>query len=51
MDEDEVVVSFDVSSLYTNVPVRESIQLAAERLYSGDLATPPVDKQTFIKLT
>jgi len=50
LDEEEVIVSFDVSSLYTNVPVQEAIQLAAERLYAGDLQAPPVDKDTFIML-
>ena len=50
LDEDEVVISFDVSSLYTNVPVQESIQLAADRLYSGDFQLPPVDKDTFVQL-
>ena len=51
LNEDEEMVSFDVTALYTNVPVKEAIELAAERLYAGDLPIPPVDKQTFIKLT
>ena len=50
LDEDEEVGSFDVSALYTNVPVREAIMMAADRLYAGDLEMPPVDKETFIKL-
>ena len=41
---------FDVTSLYTNVPVREAIEKCADRLYSGDFATPPVSKGTFVKL-
>ena len=49
LEEDEEVVSFDVSALYTNVPVKEAIQLAADRLYAGDIQQPPVDKQTFIE--
>ena len=48
--ENQEVVSFDVSALYTNVPVKEAIQLAADRLYDGTLESPPVDKQTFIEL-
>ena len=36
LDEEEVMISFDVSSLYTNVPVKEAIAQAAERLYEGD---------------
>ena len=50
LDAGEVVISFDVKSLYTNVPVKEAIQEAAERLYCGDVKTPPVDKETFIIL-
>ena len=50
-DDDEVMISFDVSSLYTNVPVIEAIHAAADRLYAGDLQTPPVDKETFILIT
>ena len=51
LDPDEVVISFDVSSLYTNVPVNEAIQDAADRLYSGNFPTPPVSKETFTTLT
>ena len=50
LEEDEVMVSFDVSSLYTNVPVEEAIRDAAEILYAGNVPKPPVDKDTFIKL-
>ena len=48
--EDEEMVSFDVRALYTNVPVKEAIKLAADLLYEGDLEQPPVDKQMFIEL-
>ena len=50
LDEDEVIVSFDVSSLYTNVPVQEAIDVCADLLYSGDHQLPPVDKETFKEL-
>ena len=50
LEDDEVMVSFDVSSLYTNVPVDEAICEAADLPYSGNLTRPPVDKETFIKL-
>ena len=50
LDEGEELVSFDVVSLYTNVPVQEAIHEAAERLYCGEFETPPVSKETFIKL-
>ena len=35
LGEDEEIVSFDVSSLYTNVPVAESIEVCANLLFSG----------------
>ena len=50
LDEDEELVSFDVTSLYTNVPVKESITVCADLLYSGNYKLPPIDKQTFIEL-
>ena len=50
LDPDEIIVSFDVVSLFTNVPVEESILLAADMLYSGKYEEPPVDKDTFIQL-
>ena len=51
LNDDEEMVSFDVSALYTNVPVKEAIEMAADRLYAGDLPVPPVDKETFVTLT
>ena len=50
LDEGEVLISFDVVSLYTNVPVLEAIQEAADRLYCGEFETPPMTKDTFIEL-
>ena len=37
-------VSFDVSSLYTNVPVYEAMEECTNLLYSGSYKKPPVDK-------
>ena len=42
LEEDEVLVSIDVSSLYTNVPVDEAIKEAADILYAGNLTAPPI---------
>jgi len=50
LEEDEELVSFDVVSLYTNVPVLEAIQVCADLLYSGKYKIPPVDKETFVTL-
>ena len=45
LEEDEVIVSFDVTSLYTNFPRREAIDVCTDLLYSGKYILPPVDKQ------
>ena len=50
LDEDEVIVSFDVASLYTNVPVTEAIEVCSDLLFSGKYQLPPVNKPTFKKL-
>ena len=50
LEDDEELISFDVTSLYTNVPVKEAIAECADLLYSGKYELPPVDKQTFIEL-
>ena len=44
------LISFDIVGLFTNVPVEESIMLAAETLYNGKFELPPNDKETFIQL-
>ena len=36
IEEGEVLISFDVVSLYTNVPVQEAIREEADRLYCGE---------------
>ena len=48
LQADEELVSFDVVSLYTNVPVLESINVCADLLFSKCVL--PVDKDTFIEL-
>ena len=50
LEEDEEIISFDVVSLYTNVPVQEAIDTCADLLYSGDYQLPPVEKETFKEL-
>ena len=50
LNEDEIIVSFDVSSLYTNVPVQEAIEHCTDLLFSGNHRKPPVDRETFQKL-
>ena len=50
LDEDDVLISFDVVSMYTFVPVHEAIKEAANWLYSGEFEVSPVSKETFVKL-
>ena len=51
LEQDEVMVSFDVVSLYTNVPVSEAIEVCADLLYSQPVdKLPKVDKETFMIL-
>ena len=33
LDSDGSILSFDVKSLYTNVPLKESVEIAIRRLY------------------
>ena len=47
LEEDEELVSFDVSSLYTNVPVLEAIDVCTDLLYNGKNPAPPMDRETF----
>ena len=50
LNENEILVSFDVTSLYTNVPVQEAIDHCTDLLFSGNYPKPPVDRETFKKL-
>ena len=50
LEKDEILVSFDVVSLYTNVPVLESINICANLLFDKYKIGLPVDKDTFIEL-
>ena len=50
LEDDEEIVSLDVESLFTNVPVHETISFAADLLYSDENYTPDIDKETFVTL-
>ena len=49
LQPEECLISLDVVSLYTNVPVRESIQVCADLLFDTITMTS-MDKETFIVL-
>ena len=42
--------SFDISSLYTNVPLKETMGIYAEALYKDPSSTPPIPQAVFIEL-
>ena len=47
----QILVSFDVVSLFINVPLEEATQIIASYLFDKDNPnTPPTEKHTFIKL-
>ena len=48
--DDSILVSFDVESLFTNVPLEETINIAANLVYDKNENKPPFPKNTFIKL-
>ena len=48
LDDDEVLILIDVKSLYTYVPVEESIGMAADLVYAKD-STPDFSKETFFE--
>ena len=51
LEKDEEVISFDVVSLYTNVPVLEAITVCTDMLYDlPEDQRPAIDKETFITL-
>ena len=48
---DDKLVSFDVKSLYTNIPLKETIGIVADYLYSEDaVCSPPLPKNIFKKI-
>ena len=45
-----LLCSFDISSLFTNVPLDETIEMCADALYQGHLDCPPIPEETFREL-
>ena len=42
--------SFDISSLFINVPMAETIQICADTLYDGDLSPSQFFQEIFMEL-
>ena len=49
LDTDETITSLDVKSLYTNVPLKEAIEIALQKLYSQE-SPPEIHKPTMKRL-
>ena len=47
---DSILCSFDVCSLFTNVPLAETIKICTETLYNNHLPTPIIPNHVFIEL-
>ena len=50
LDDDEIIVSLDIESLFTNVSLLESIDYTVDLLYSSPHAPPDIDKAIFKEL-
>ena len=51
LEENKIMISFDMSSLYTNVPVMEAILVCTDKLYNMSVDQRPlIDQETFITL-
>ena len=49
LDSDESIISLDVKSLYTNVPLKEAVEIALRRLYE-QVNPPETSRKTMKKL-
>ena len=47
LDPDENIISLDVKSLYTNVPLKEAIEIVFQKLYSQE--SPPEIHRAIMK--
>ena len=44
VQEDSFMCSFDVKSLFTNVPIEETIEICLETLYRSDIQPPDIEE-------
>ena len=49
-NETSFMCSFDISSLFTNVPLSETIKICADPLYRSELNSPRFQEEVFIEL-
>jgi len=50
IDEQDILVSYDVSSLFTNVPVDETIEILAEKAFKDNWFNKECDFNITIKV-
>jgi len=50
MSENPNICSFAITSLFTNVPLTEVIEISAQLLYHKDLLMPPIPEPVFVEL-
>jgi hypothetical protein len=50
VDSECLMCSFDVSSLFTNVPLDETIQICADKLYADNMTPGGLSRENFIEL-
>ena len=48
--ETSFICSFDISSLFTNVPLSDTIKICADALYRSEHKSPPFPEEVFIEL-
>ena len=49
-NQEHHLVSFDVASLFTNIPLRETIDIITQKIYSDRTCAPPIRKEHFPEL-
>ena len=50
LDSDEIIISLDVKSLHTNVPLKEAIEIALQKLYNQE-SPPEIQRATMKRLS
>ena len=49
-NDNKFMCSYDIKSLYTNIPLEETIALCADSLYRGNFDRPDFPEETFVEL-
>ena len=49
LNENSIICSYDIASLFTNVPLTEVFQICAQLLLHRDLIPPPISESVFVE--